>query len=111
METEYKYPYKIELMYLEDEDQEPVYVGYVIITEKHHLEAYPISSSFEDRFVEIVSRLECLDILHIDSPPMDDTEIEPYELFSRIVKKSDNNYIDAVIYNLEHPYGFIQVQK
>lgn len=103
--------YKIILKYSDDEDQEPISVGMVLITKEHILEAKPIDSPYKELLIEIVSLIDKEPFLHLDAHPPSEKGRVPAEQLSRIVKKSDPEYAAAVEQTLENTYSFIVVRN
>jgi len=110
IKAEILYPVKIEYQYFEKDKKNFVHVGYILITKEHDLIAHAIDSKYKKRFTEIVERLNKDLILYIDCPPPEGIKEEKFASYSKIVKKNDKGYIDAVKYNLEHPYCFVPIE-
>jgi len=103
--------HKISLKYSDDEDQEPVFVGMVMITREHALEAKPSDSPYKELLMEIVGLIDKEPFLHLDASPPTEKGRTPAEQFSRIVKKSDPEYAVAVEQTFENTYGFVVIRN
>ena len=98
-----RYPHAISLRYLPEEAQRAVYIGRLVVDDKHMVAAEPANAELGPYMKELADEINAMNVLHVDDMPPD---AKPFESWSRIVKRGDRDFVAALTTMLTERYGF-----